>query len=280
MLFSKLQPIKFRKSVFDTKSFARDLFSNRSLIWELTKRDLSTRFAGSSLGVFWIFIQPVVTIVILWFVFEVGFKAMPKEHFPFILWLSSGMVPWFFFAEAIGTATNSISQYSYLLKNIAINVSILPLTKILSAFLVHIFFMVILFLMFAVYGHYPDIFSIQLLYYAFAMVVLIMGLSLISSAAVLFFKDLGQFIQTILQFLFWASPIFWSLDMFPKKYHTVLQLNPLYYLANGYRECLVNKIWFWEEPKLLFYFWFVALTILFLGSAFFKRLKPHFGDVV
>ena len=260
--------------------FLHDIFVKRSLIWNLTKRDMKTRYAGSFLGMFWIFIQPVITITIFWFVFEKGFKSRPVENFPFILWLTCGMVPWFFFSEAIITATHSITENSYLVKNLAFRTSILPVVRIASAFLVHGFFMTVVHLMLALYGYYPDIYSFQLLYYLFALIVLLTGLSWVTSAAVLFFKDIGHFIQVFLQFLFWGTPIFWSLNIIPEEYHTLLKLNPLYYIVNGYRECIVNKIWLWQHPILSLYFWFVAAILLILGAVFFNKLKPHFGDVV
>lgn len=260
--------------------FLYDIYVKKSLIWELTKRDLKTRFAGSFLGMFWIFAQPFITIMVFWFVFEIGFKSMPVENFPFILWLACGIMPWFLFAEAIITATNSIVESGYLVKKIAFRVSILPIVRILSALLVHIFFMMIMFLMFAFYGYYPDIYWLQLFYYLFAMLILVTGLSWITSASILFFKDIGQIIQAFLQFLFWGTPIFWSLKIMPQKYHPFLKLNPLYYIANGYRESLINKTWLWEHPTLSLYFWGIAVAILFVGAIFFKKLKPHFGDVV
>ncbi len=260
--------------------FFHDIFEKKSLIWKLTKRDLKIRFAGSFLGMFWIFIQPIITILIFWFVFEKGFKSRPVENFPFILWLSSGMVSWFLFSEALITATNSIAENTYLVKKIVFRVSILPIVRILASLLVHIFLIFILFIMFASYGYYPDLYSLQLLYYIFAMLTLLIGLSWITSATILFFKDIGQFIQVFLQFLFWGTPIFWTLEIMPEKYHNVLKLNPLYYIANGYRECLVNKVWLWEHPKLSLYFWTVTIILFILGAVFFRKLKPHFGDVV
>jgi lipopolysaccharide transport system permease protein/teichoic acid transport system permease protein len=259
--------------------FLKELFAEKSKIWELVKRDLKTRFAGSFLGIFWLFAQPFITILVFWFVFEVGFKSIPVENFPFILWLICGMIPWFFFAEAIMTATYSIVENAYLVKNVTFRVSLLPIVKIVSAFLVHLFFIIIIFLMFAFYGYYPDIYWFQLIYYLFAMILLLTGLSLITSSSMLFFKDIGQFIQACMQFLFWCTPIFWSLNIIPKKYHFMLKINPLFYIINGYRECLVNKVWPWEHPRLTLYFWVITVVIFLFGAVFFKKLRPHFGDV-
>lgn len=70
------------------------------LIFELAKNDFKTRYAGSYLGMFWAFIQPFMTIAVYWFVFEVGFRSGSRpDGTPFILWLTCGMIPWFFFQK-------------------------------------------------------------------------------------------------------------------------------------------------------------------------------------
>src|SRR4030066_1980545 len=102
--------------------FLVTLFKSRGLILNLTIRDIRARYLGSFLNFIWAFVQPTVTILILWFVFEVGFKSQPVERYPFALWLITGIIPWFFFAESLGSATNSILDYSYLVKKVVFKV--------------------------------------------------------------------------------------------------------------------------------------------------------------
>ena len=96
--------------------FVKELYHNRRLIFSLAKNDFKTKFAGSFFGVFWAFVQPVITILIYWFVFSVGFRSGGVADCPFALWLTAGLVPWFFFSEAWNGATNSLMEYSYLVK--------------------------------------------------------------------------------------------------------------------------------------------------------------------
>ena len=112
------------------------LKNNRKLIFSLAKNDFKTRFAGSYLGIFWAFVQPVVTILVYWFVFQVGFRNGTVDEFPFVLWLTAGLVPWFYFSEALMGATNSLLEYSYLVKKVVFNIDILPVIKVLSALFV------------------------------------------------------------------------------------------------------------------------------------------------
>ena len=120
--------------------FLRDIFKSKRLLIDLAKNDFKSRYLGNYLGILWAFVQPTVMIIIFWFVFQVGFKSMPVDNFPFILWLMAGMVPWFFFAESLQSATNSILSNSFLVKKVVFRVSLLPIIQIISALAIHIFF--------------------------------------------------------------------------------------------------------------------------------------------
>ena len=111
-------------------------------------------------------------------------------------------------------------------------------------------------------------------------IILILGISYITSSVVVFFRDMGQLVAMLLQIAFWATPIFWSVDMFPAKYHILFKLNPLYYLVEGYRDSMINHVWFWDKPLLTLYFWTIALGLLALGFSTFRKLKSHFADVL
>lgn len=95
-----------------------------------------------------------------------------------------------------------------------------------------------------------------------------------------FFRDLGQFVSMMVQFLFWLTPIFWALKIVPEKYHWVFEINPVYYITQGYRDALIGHVWFWEKPVQLIVFWIGTLIVLILGAFVFRRLRPHFADVL
>lgn len=104
----------------------------------------------------------------------------------------------------------------------------------------------------------------------------------VSSCSV--FRDLTQIISIVLQVGVWFTPIMWNIDNpafnIPGVIRKILMLNPMYYIVGGYRDSLVNKVWFWQRPTLTLYFWcFTGLTFAF-GVFIFKRLKVHFADVL
>lgn len=250
------------------------------MIWDLTKKDFKQRYLGSYLGILWAFIQPTITVIIFWFVFQVGFKSKPVGNFPFILWLVCGMFPWFFFNEALSNSTHSIVNNSFLVKKVVFKVGLLPVIQIVSALIVNLFFNGILFIMFACYGIFPSIYNLQIIYYLFAVLCFTFGLSLITSAFMVFLKDVGQIVNMLLQFGFWGTPIFWSLDMIPEKYQYFFKWNPMYYIVEGYRNSFIYHEWFWNLGYTTVGFWIITIIIMLLGVIVFNKLRPHFADVL
>jgi lipopolysaccharide transport system permease protein/teichoic acid transport system permease protein len=260
--------------------FLEAIWESRKLLWKLTKNDFKQRYTGNMLGVLWAFIQPTATVAVFWFVFQVGFKSQPVDNFPFILWLVAGMFPWFYFADGLSSGTASVLENSFLVKKIVFRVSLLPVIKLFSALVIHLFFIFFMFAMFLYYGYTPEIYWLQVFYYLFALSVLLLGLSWITSSVVVFFRDMGQLIAVIIQFGFWLTPIFWSMKMIPEKYHSIIMLNPLVYIIEGYRNSMIYHKWFWEDPSMTLYYWVFTIVIFIIGSLTFSRLRPHFSDVL
>lgn len=259
----------------------KELYSNKSLIFNLAKNDFKTKYAGSYLGIIWAFIQPITTILIYWFVFEFGLRSSsPVKDTPFVLWFITGLIPWFFFQEALLNATNSLVEYSYLVKKVVFKISILPILKIISALFVHLVFILFIVILFIGYKYPVDIHVVQVLYYSFCTFILALALSYATSAIIVFFKDLGQIIGIILQMGMWLTPIMWSYTIVPENLQWLLKLNPMYYIVEGFRDTFINKVWFWERYNQSLYFWTISIIIFLISAIIFKKLKPHFSDVL
>jgi lipopolysaccharide transport system permease protein len=261
--------------------FLQDIFQRRNMILELAKQDFRSKYLGSYLGILWAFVHPTVYVAILWVVFQVGFKSKPAGDVPFVLWMLSGIIPWFFFSECLNSATGSILENSFLLKKVNFSVGMLPIVKILSALVLHAFFILVIFIMFLIYKTPITIHCIQVFYYLFATIMLLLGLSWLTSSIILFFRDMGQIVNMVVQFLFWMTPIFWSAKILPAKYLNMVKLNPIYYIVEGYRESFIYHVWFWEQHYILtLYFWLVTGAVFISGAVVFRRLRPHFADVI
>lgn len=269
------------KTIF---SLPLDIYKNRRLVLKLAKNDFKTRYAGSYLGIIWAFIQPVITIMVYWFVFSVGFRSGTGDlGVPFVLYLVAGIVPWFFFQDALIGGTNAMLEYNYLVKKVVFNISVLPVVKIISAMFVHTFFVLFTILLYMAYGRFPDLYYLQLFYYSACVFVLVLGLCYATSAVVIFFRDLSQIINIALQVGIWLTPIMWIAENSLQGHETlqkILKLNPLYYVVSGYRDTFIMKSWFFEHAGWTVYFWVFTILCFLFGSWVFKRLRIHFADVL
>ncbi|MCM1090786.1 MAG: ABC transporter permease [Butyrivibrio sp.] len=261
-----------------------ELWQSRHLIWKLAKNDFKKRYAGSYLGAFWAMAQPVVTVGMYYVVFDIimgGNASRTSADVPFVLFLTAGLVPWFYFNEALNNGTNALREYDYLVKKVVFKISILPIIKIIAATFIHAFFVLVLLVVAAIYGYYPSVYTIQLLYYSACLFIFVLALCYTTCAVVVFFRDLSQIISIALQIGMWATPILWDIDTLTNsKWVSVLKLNPLVYIVNGYRSAIYERQWFYEDFFSTMYFWIVTVVLFGMGALIFKRLKVHFADVL
>ena len=262
-----------------------ELWDSRKLIWKLAKNDFKNRFAGSYLGKVWAFVQPVITVAVYWFVFDyvMGSRAEALAgtiELPYVIWLTAGLVPWFFFSEALTGGTMALLEYSYLVKKVVFKISIIPIIKVISASFTHIFFVCFMLVVYFCMGFTPDWYLLQLPYYSLCLFLFVLALAYSTCAVVLFFRDLAQIINIGLQIGMWATPILWDLNTVPPIMQFILKINPMYYIVNGFRSAMFEKRWFWQEFYSTMYFWIVTVILFGIGALIFRRLKVHFADVL
>lgn len=262
-----------------------EVWRNRSLIWQLAKNDFKKRYAGSYLGAIWAMVQPVVTVLMYYIVFDKIFQSRSEAMagdtpIPYVLFLTAGLVPWFYFSEALNHGTQALTEYSYLVKKVVFNISILPVIKVVAATFIHVFFAVVLLVISCVYRYYPTLYTLQLIYYSFCMFMLVLALTYATSAILVFFKDLAQIINILLQIGMWATPILWNVGRLGPKAQFVVRLNPVCYVVEGYRSALCTKELFLGDWKYTLYFWCFVFVFFLLGRLIFNKLKVHFADVL
>ena len=115
---------------------------DKKMIGKLVKNDFKARYSGSYLGVIWGVVQPLITVLIYWFVFTVGLRNGERpDGSPYIIWMMSGIVAWFFFSDALGAGTNAFLEYSYLVKKLNFNVGLIPLVKVGTSLIIHAIFL-------------------------------------------------------------------------------------------------------------------------------------------
>ncbi|CAM4471299.1 ABC transporter permease [Paenibacillus tarimensis] len=261
-------------------SYLKELVNSQSMLFQLVKNDFKAKYLGSYLGMFWAFINPIITILVFWIVFQFGFRSMPVGDYPYVVWLISGIIVWFFFSESLGSGTHSIVDNSFLVKKVSFRVSYLPVIKILSGLIIHLFFIIAAFIIVWSYGYEPTLHLLQVFYYLISVIILLLGLTWLTSSIYVFFRDTSQIISIIISLGFWLTPVFWTFSMVPEKYQIFFRINPMIYIVEGYRSSFLYHQWFWEDIPSLIMFWGEVAVIFLLGVFVFKRLRTQFSDVI
>ncbi len=275
VLINKTKHIANEASVF-----LNDLYKSRRVISNLTKRDFTSKYIKNFFGLLWAIIDPLAFVLVLFFVFGMRFGEQETQGVPFIIYLIIGYIAYDFFGTALSMTTDSIKSYSYMVTKVNFRLSILPIVRLLSSLLMHIIILFIILAILIFSSICPTWYWIQIIYYIFAMLLFLLGLAWTTSSISLFFPDLKNIISIIVRLLFFLTPIFYSLEGFSEKAIFILKLNPLFYIVNGYRESLIYKTAFWEHPLLTIYFWSLTFIVILAGIIIFRKLRPHFADVI
>jgi len=258
--------------------YAAEVLRSRRLIVDLTRREFRSRYLGSAFGLLWAFVHPTVMLLVYWMVFPL-LGAGPVGGLPYIVFLMTGLVPWFLAQDYISAASGVITDNRFLVKKVVFRISLLPVVRLLSFLPVHLFFIVCVTIICWLKGHPPSWYSLQIFYYLAALMVLAMGWSWLISALTPFLKDLGQFVQVLNQIFFWLTAIIWPVEK-AGSLRWLVDLNPLVYIVEGYRESMVYHVWFWQHPVQTGYYWLVAAFFFAVGGIVFLRLQSHFADVL
>jgi ABC-type polysaccharide/polyol phosphate export permease len=268
---------KMKNGLFN---FIITFYKQRKIMKTMIIRDFQGRYLSSFIGLPWAFIQPAASILVIWFAFTFGLKAGPTANgTPFAPWLIVAYIPWMFISQTIIVSCAALPEYSYLIKKTNFNVSMIPLIKIFSGMIVHvtlIFCIIILLMIF--YGMYPTIYWIQIIYYLFALTVLLSGIAWFVASVNVFIKDMAHIVNIGVNMLFWATPVIWPYSMLHGNLKYIALLNPFFYITEGYRYTFIDNIWFFEFYEMNIFFWTFTLLIFAIGALTFKKLKPDFGD--
>ena len=208
-----------------------------------------------------------------------GFRAGVSSDMPFSIYLVTGMVAWLHFASNFSANTDAIRGYSFLVKKVDFRLSVLPIVQMLSSLIVHFVMTIAAICIAWMQGYPPSIYTLQLFYYLFAMSTLLLGLGWMTSSMSIFAKDIAKVVAIFIQFGFWLTPIFWNISMVPDRHKWIIELNPMYYIVEGYRDSIVAQVPFWERDNTL-YFWVITVLLLFFGISIYRRLRPHFAEVI
>ena len=259
----------------------KKIIEQRYILITLIKRDFASRYLSSYIGLPWAFIQPAMYVFVIWFAFSVGLRGggQADSGVPYAPWLILGLVSWLFISQSMVVTTSSIQEYSFLIKKTNVPVSMIPIIKLFSGLIVHVTILgLIILLLIFFYGIYPTVYWFQIIYYLFALIILLSGIAWFTSSINVFIKDMGHVINILTTMLFWATPIIWPYSMLSGNYKYVALLNPFFYIIEGYRYTFLEETWFFEYAEMNLFFWSFTIIIFVVGVLTFRRLKPHFAD--
>lgn len=258
----------------------KEMWARRNMIRSLSLQEIKREYAGTLFGFVWGLINPLMRIAVFWFVFSIGARAGgPVNGAPYFAWLAIGMVAWFLLNDGFRLTQKSFRSKRSIIKNTPFPIAILPAVQILYSYYIHLILLAVMYVVMTLTLGTVSIYNLQILYYDFAAVMLLLGIGSVTAPLVAVSKDFGRFLDTILVFLFWMTPIFWSADNLGVL-EKLVKINPFHYVVQGYRDSIFYEVGFWEQPLYTLYFWILVFILFVLGNYLHKRLKPVFLDTL
>lgn len=261
--------------------FIKTLIENRKMVWQLGKSDFKNRFASTSLGAIWGFLQPFVFMFTYVIVFEYILKTKSAGEYPYAVWFLPGMAIWQTINDSIMSASNSIRNYSYLVKKVVFPIDVIPVISIVASSFVGLFLILVATIVCMIFGYMPNV--LLLIYIIFASYCFIIAFTRFTSAITTIVPDFSNLLGIAMQLFFWFTPIIWNLSMLAN-HQTLLkfmQCMPFTYLVTGLRQVFIpENIITAEHGLYTIVFWLITAIMFFWGNSVFKRNKKDFADVL
>lgn len=255
------------------------IWPHRYLLSQLIKRDVLLRYRGAMFGVLWIFLSPLLMLLVFAYVFEQIFQARwtsTPHELPFWILLYAGLIPFNLFSESLTRAPTAVRGYPSYVKKIVFPIHILPLVPLGSAIVHGCFHVALMVGTVALLGtlHLSILLFPLLLLPALLLAI---GFSWFIAAWGVFIKDMSQIVPFAIQALLFLSPVFYPADAAPKLLQTLHVFNPLVAVIEACRAAITGHTIPWAS-------WFAMLAlcwgIALLGYAFFQRSREEFADAL
>lgn len=245
-------------------------YRQSGIVWDIALSQLKAKYAGSRLGIWWAVIIPLVLAVSIDFVFTAVFKIHMEGYALFVL---AGIIPWFFFTNAITEVTGVFLTRSALLKQTASPREFVVIASILANFFNFFIGLLILLPLFIIAKPAMSgklLFLIPVIGLQFFFVL---GLGFLCASVYVFFHDLAHFLSIAFMIWFWVTPVFYSLEMIEYPYSLVCAYNPMTYFIVSYRHILFEAL----PPELFHMVLLVVISGVSLaaGYGYFIFKKPE-----
>jgi len=259
----------------------QSLIKNKSLIYQMAKREVIGRYKGSAMGLLWSFFNPILMLIVYTFVFGVIFKARwpgVTNNLEFAGILFAGLIVYSLFSECVSRAPSLILSNVNYVKKVVFPLDILPWIALGSSlFHACVSIIVLLVFMLILSGglHWTIIFFPLVV---IPLLLLTMGLSWALASLGTYIRDIGQGIGIVVMAMMFLSPIFYPATAFPESYRVFFYLNPLTFIIEQSRDVLLWGVMpNWQGLSIYFV---VSLFVAWLGFAWFQKTRKGFADVL
>ena len=251
------------------------LYEYRELLKSNVKKDIRGKYKGSFLGVLWSFINPLLTVVVYAIVFPYILRVKQDNY---LIFLIIGIIPWTFVTTTISYGTRVILDNCEIIKKVFFPREILPISVAVSGLVNFFISCLIIFIFMFFSGVAFTKYLVLLPIIALIQFILLLGLIFITSSINIYMRDLEYIVTFIVNLLFYATPIIYSVDMFPDKFKWVLNLNPLATIITSYRDIML----FGQMPNLtnLLFTALFSFVLLIIGYSVFRKLEKGFAEEV
>lgn len=247
----------------------------RELIKILTISDLKVKYQSSVLGFAWSMLNPLLLMLVLYFVFSNVFKATQDN---FALFMLIGIISWRFIANGTSSSISSIVGKSSLVTKIYIPRKVLVLSTVLSAFISSLLEFLVLAPLLIILGAELSPYVLLFPFIHIVYFFIVYGISLILASLYVYYRDLTQIWDVLMQIGFFLSPIVYPLSTVPPEYLKYYLLNPMTVIIQMYRDVLL-----YHRPLSAWDFLFTLATgiaLMIIGSAIFEKLERRFAEEI
>ncbi len=259
----------------------RAVWEYRELLYFLVWRDIKVRYKQTALGVAWIVLQPVVSMVVFSVLFG-GLLKVPSGGVPYPIFAYAALLPWNYFASSLTRSSTSIVGSAHLITKVYFPRLVIPMAGVLSGLVdFGVAFLVLIGLM-AYYGVMPTPATILLPLFLLLAMLTALGFGLWLSALNVRFRDVNHLIPFLVQIWMYVTPVVYGSTLIPERFRFLLGLNPMTGVVEGFRWALLgNRLADAQAPDVLFAISIaIALLVLVSGALFFTRTEQEFADVI
>lgn len=254
----------------------RELWAYRELLWVLTIRDVKVRYKQTVLGAAWAILRPLVGMIIFSVVFG-KLANMPSDGLPYPIFVYAGLLPWTFFAAAIGASGQSLVGSSHLVSKVYFPRLIIPLASVGSGLLDLLIATAVLLVLMLWYGvgWGPNLLLAPVL--MLAVVFAALGVGTLLSALTVAYRDFTHLTPFLVQIWMFATPVIYPASLVPEAWRWTLFLNPMAGLVEGFRGAFLGRPFDWTGISISIV---IAAVLFSIGVAYFERVERRFADII